>query len=169
MNLWVTVYCRNACGVSFVSRLLALHLASLPILIDLLLVLAYNQSATICIKGNCNHLIYCASCTSARRIIHRHKDSTYVVKLQRKVSLPVARVQCAKCRKSKSSQPGFFFGVTIVEYLSSSGLHSLVSLKLTSALPRLVQTQFHRYFLRPLQILCHLLDLHRRRFQGCFF
>ena len=94
-------------------------------LMELLLVLAYNQSATICIKGNCNHYIYCASSTDAGRIDHRHKDSTYVGKLQRKVNLPVARAQCAKCRKSKSSQPGFFINASVVEYLSS-GLHSLV-------------------------------------------
>ena len=94
---------------------------------DWLLVLAYNQPATLCVKGNCNHCIYCASCTNSKRIDHRHKDSTYAVKLIRKTSLPVSPlspVQCAKCRKSKSPQPASLVQDSFVECLCSSDILS---------------------------------------------
>jgi hypothetical protein len=77
-------------------------------LMNSLLVLAYNKPATICLKGNCQYCIYCASCTEARsearRIDHRHKNSMYVVTLLRRRELPIQQVRCKKCQKSKSSQ-----------------------------------------------------------------
>jgi len=66
--------------------------------------LAYNTCVTICVKGGCNHFIYCASCTAGtspgRIIIHRHKDWTYKVILHRRVQLPGAKMTCFKCQKS---------------------------------------------------------------------
>jgi hypothetical protein len=79
----------------------------LLMLIDLFIGLAYNTSVTICVRGSCNHFIYCASCTlgtSPGRIIdHRHKESTYKVMLHRRVQLPVAKMTCFKCRRGKSN------------------------------------------------------------------
>ena len=92
---------------------------------DWLLVLAYNRPATLCVKGNCNQHIYCASCTKDKRIDHRHKDSMYVVRLIRRASLPVSpysTVQCWKCRESKSSQPATLVQDSFVECWFSSDI-----------------------------------------------
>ena len=94
---------------------------------DWLLVLAYNRPATLCVRGNCNHYIYCASCTKDKRIDHRHKDSMYVVKVIRKMNLPVSPhspVRCAKCRDSKSSQPASLVQDPFVECCFSSDILS---------------------------------------------
>ena len=96
---------------------------SLQVLMDWLLVLAYNRPATLCVKGNCNHPIYCASCTKDKRIDHRHKDSLYAVKVIRKKNLPVSPcspVQCAKCQTSKSPQPAYLVQDSFVEDILSS-------------------------------------------------
>jgi len=75
--------------------------------------LAYNTSVTICVRGGCNHFIYCASCTAGtspgRIIIHRHKDSTFKVMLHRRVQLPVAKMTCFKCRRNYTK--GLFTGI----------------------------------------------------------
>ena len=92
---------------------------------DWLLVLAYTEPATICFKGNCIHWIYCASCTNSKRIEHRHKDSTYVVKLMRRALLPARpTVQCWKCRYSKCPQPASLVRDSFAECLFSSDILS---------------------------------------------
>ena len=94
---------------------------------DWLLVLAYNQPAMLCVKGNCNQHIYCASCTKDKRIDHRHKDSMYVVKVIRKTNLPVSPyspVQCAKCQRGKSPQPASLVQDPFVECRFSSDILS---------------------------------------------
>lgn len=114
--------CRNVYNVNSVSHKPVQH--KLLILIDLFTGLAYNTSVTICVRGGCNHFIYCASCTlgtSPGRIIdHRHKDSTLKVMLHRRVQLPVAKMTCFKCQRSKSSQSSIWISISIISQLLSA-------------------------------------------------
>jgi hypothetical protein len=142
----------------------------LLMLIDLFIGLAYNTSVTICVRGGCNHFIYCASCTlgtSPGRIIdHRHKESTYKVMLHRRVQLPVAKMTCFKCRRSKSNSSVlisiFMIGNLLPVFIGPS--HP----RLSSFLNRLYQRPIHRHLLRPLQTFWGLLVLRRGDCQGWF-
>jgi hypothetical protein len=142
----------------------------LLMLTDLFIGLAYNTSVTICVRGGCNHFIYCASCTlgtSPGRIIdHRHKESTYKVMLHRRVQLPVAKMTCFKCRRGKSNSSVlisiFMIGNLLPVFIGPS--HP----RLSSFLNRLYQRLVHRHLLRPLQTLWGLLVLHRGDCQGWF-
>ena len=120
---------------------------------DWLLVVAYNHPATICVKGNCVHWIYCASCTNSKRIDHRHKDSTYTVKFIRRNKLPVgphSPVQCAKCRKSKCPQSALLVRDPFVECLFSNDILSSSSVpkdhKLTWLFLASLKTRFSGLF-----------------------
>ena len=117
---------------------------------DWLLVLAYNQLATLCVKGNCDHWIYCASCTKSKRIDHRHKDSMYTVKFIPKWNLPVSPlspVQCAKCRRGKSPQPASLAQDSFVECLFSNDIISSPSFLKDCRLTWLFLERLQDYFI----------------------
>ena len=111
--------------------------------------LAYNRPVTLCVKGNCNQHIYCASCTQDKRIDHRHKDSMYVVKVIRRTNLPVSEnspVQCAKCQGGKSPQPASLVQDSFVKRLFSSDILSCSSFLKDGRLTWLFLEQFKTSF-----------------------
>lgn len=76
-------------------------------------VLAYDQIATICLKGGCNQSKYCTSWTNTHRIVHCHKNSMYTTLMQKKSENFGESVDYAKCQRSEQSFL-FFLGILLI-------------------------------------------------------
>ncbi|KAJ9149752.1 Protein SERAC1 [Pleurostoma richardsiae] len=68
--------------------------------------LAFRKTATICLRSGCKLWIYCASCTDAERIDHRHVGSMYKVVIRKSTQNPLQDASgrhlnftCFQCKK----------------------------------------------------------------------